>query len=197
MKISQLPNFITSLRIFGTIFLIFTPYEKLTLFLVVYTLTGISDILDGFLARKMGKVTEFGSRLDSIADLLFYAVMLFRLLPTLIKKISPFVWYCVAVVFSLRIAAYLVAAIKFHRFASLHTYLNKLTNAAVFSAPYIMPLDCYLKICFTICLIGIIASLEELIMHIIAKEYDPKKRTLIHFFTQRSDDSKRENAVNP
>lgn len=182
MKMSQLPNFITSLRILGTFFLIFTPYENFKAFIIIYTLTGISDILDGFIARKMNTTSEFGANLDSVADLFFYAVMLIRLLPTLLVKMKPFIWYSVAVVFALRIAAYIVAAVKYHRFASLHTYMNKVTGAAVFTAPYIMPLSCHLTICFIICVIGAVASAEELTMHIIAKNYDPKKRTLFHYF---------------
>lgn len=186
MKISQIPNFITSLRILGTFVLIFTPYEKLALFLTVYTLTGISDILDGFIARKMGTVSEFGARLDSIADIFFYAVMLLRLMPTLLVKITAFIWCWVALVFALRIASYVVAAVKYHKFATLHTYMNKLTGAAVFTAPYIMHFDFYLTVCALICFVGTISSAEELIIHLISKKYDPNKRTLLHFVKKKT-----------
>lgn len=185
MKISQIPNFITSLRILGTLFLIFTSYDDLTAFLTIYTLTGISDILDGFLARKMKTTSEFGAKLDSVADLFFYAVMLIRLMPTLLVKMKPYIWYSVAAVFALRIASYIVAAVKYHRFATLHTYMNKVTGAAVFTAPYIMHLSICLPVCTLICIIGALASAEELIMHLISKEYDPKKRTLLHFFVRK------------
>lgn len=195
MKMSQLPNFITSLRILGTFFLIFTPYEDYTTFITIYTLTGISDILDGFIARKMHTTSEFGSKLDSVSDIFFYAVMLYKLLPVLLKKMKPFIWYSVAIVFALRIAAYIVAAVKYHRFASLHTYMNKVTGGAVFTAPYIMELPCHLIICFMICVLGALASAEELTMHIISKDYDPKKRTLLHYFGKGIKPAKKPEAV--
>ena len=42
----------------------------------IYTFAGLTDVLDGWLARKTGRASEFGARLDSVADLLFYSVLL-------------------------------------------------------------------------------------------------------------------------
>ena len=38
-----------------------------TLFLTIYVLTGISDVLDGAIARKYTTTSELGAKLDSIA----------------------------------------------------------------------------------------------------------------------------------
>lgn len=76
------PNFITFLRIIGALWLCFIrPFT--TAFYVVYTICGISDMLDGWVARMTGSAGEFGAKLDSIADLLFYSVMLLRIFPAL------------------------------------------------------------------------------------------------------------------
>ena len=62
---------ITSVRIAASLVLLFFSMEY-TWFLIIYTITGLTDALDGCLARRTGTASEFGARLDSIADLLFY-----------------------------------------------------------------------------------------------------------------------------
>ena len=90
MKFKHLPNYITLTRIAGTLWLIFI--EPLSvLFYVVYSLCGLTDVVDGYLARKTSSTSELGARLDSVADLLFYAVMLFRVFPILWKKLPRWI----------------------------------------------------------------------------------------------------------
>ena len=62
---------ITSVRIAASLVLLFFSLDY-TWFLIIYTITGLTDALDGWLARRTGTASEFGARLDSIADLLFY-----------------------------------------------------------------------------------------------------------------------------
>ena len=55
----NLPNCISAVRILGTASLLFI--EPLSdPFLIVYTLSGITDVLDGFIARKMKTTSELG-----------------------------------------------------------------------------------------------------------------------------------------
>ena len=56
---------VTSMRMAGSLFLLFLPLKSIWFF-GVYTLTGFTDILDGWLARKTGRASEFGARLDSM-----------------------------------------------------------------------------------------------------------------------------------
>lgn len=166
----NIPNCITSLRITGTVLLLFlTPLT--TVFFIVYTLCGFSDILDGWIARKCGTTSEFGAKLDSIADLMFYAMVIIKLLPVLWKILPVWIWYIVGGIVLVRLIAYLTAALKFHRFASLHTRSNKLTGAAVFLLPYFLALPCAVVYCFIVTGIACISSVEELVLHIVRKEY--------------------------
>ena len=128
---------ITMFCIAGTILLAFLRPLSAG-FLSVYTLTGLTDVLDGWVARRTKTAGDFGAKLDSIADLLFFAVMLIRLFPVLLKVLSVQIWYAVAGILILRLIAYCVAAIKYRRFAPLHTWLNKLTGGAVFLLPYML-----------------------------------------------------------
>ena len=172
--IKHLPNSITALRIVGTIALLFTKPLSLW-FYIIYAITGVTDVLDGFLARKLKITSELGAKLDSIADLLFYTVMGIMIMPVLIKTLPITLWYGVIIVIALRLAAYITAAIKFHRFASTHTLLNKLTGAAVFSIPFILLLPIAVPICWVICFISGLSSLYELILHLCSKDYKGTK----------------------
>ena len=125
---------ITAVRMAASLILLIFPLRS-AWFLAVYTLAGLTDALDGWLARKTGTASAFGARLDSIADLLFYGVLLLRLFPVLRQALPVSVWYVVTAVALVRMVAYAVAAVKYHRFASLHTWLNKLTGGQCSCCP--------------------------------------------------------------
>lgn len=166
----NLPNFITSLRIVGTAGLLFIePFSAL--FYAVYTLSGMSDAVDGWLARKLDIVSDFGSKLDSAADLMFYAMMIIRIFPVLWVTLPKVIWIGVGAVVALRLVSYAVAAVKYHRFASLHTLLNKITGAAVFALPYIIKTSVATPFCWGLCALSGAGTLQELTMHLRSKEY--------------------------
>lgn len=161
---------ITSVRMAGSLFLVFlTP--KSTGFFAVYTLAGLTDALDGRLARKTGTTSDFGARLDSIADLLFYGALLFRLFPVLWQELPVAIRYAAAVILLVRLAAYAAAAIKYHRFAALHTWLNKLTGVGVFLLPYVFAVSTGVVYSWAVCILAFAASLEELTIHLCRKGY--------------------------
>ena len=84
-KLLTPPNICTMLRIVGTVGLYWSGrWHCLFIFLVHSAV--ITDVLDGTIARATNSTSEFGARLDSIADLIFYAVM--------IVKFSRFCWKC-------------------------------------------------------------------------------------------------------
>jgi len=160
-----LPNCITSLRIVGTlVLLLIEPLS--TAFFLIYSLTGVTDVLDGFVARKTGCVTSFGAKLDSIADLLFYAVMLLRIFPVMWVRLPVEIWFAVALIVIIRVISYSVAAFKTGQFASLHTYMNKFTGFAVFCVPYVILQPIAVPVCSTVCLIAALAAMEELMIHL-------------------------------
>lgn len=160
---------ITSVRIAASFFLLFLPLRS-GWFFVIYTLTGLTDVLDGWLARKTGTASEFGARLDSMADLLFYGILLLRLFPVLWQTLPTAIWYAVTAILLVRLAAYVVSAIKYHRFAFLHTWLNKLTGGAVFLLPYMLAASAVIGYCWAVCILAFAASLEELAIHLCRKD---------------------------
>lgn len=176
VKISA--NKITSLRILGSAVLVFLKIPS-AVFYIIYTLTGITDALDGYVARKTGTASEFGARLDSVSDILFYSVMLLKLFPDLSATLPKKIWWAVAFALALRILSYLTAAVKYRRFASLHTYFNKLTGAAVFAIPYFFYTRVGTVYCFAVAILAVISSGEELAIHIIGKTYNPNVKYVL------------------
>ena len=173
MKNVNAANSITTLRIIGTLCLIFTkPFSKA--FYIIYTLSGISDVLDGFIARVTGTSSSFGAKLDSVADLVLYTVMVLKIFPALINRLPIQIWYAVTAVVIVRIVSYLSAAVKYKCFASLHTKLNKITGFAVFMIPYMIKLPVAVPYCATACGISAASSIEEMVIHIRSKEYKGK-----------------------
>lgn len=171
-------NCITCVRILGTICMIFTAPLSAAFF-IIYTICGISDILDGWVARKTNGITEFGSKLDSVADLFFYIVMIIKILPVLWRLLPTWFWYLLGSIVVLRIASYTTAAIKFHRFASLHTKMNKISSGSVFLVPYALASSFASVYCFAVTFFGLAASVHELCLHIGRSEYKENHDALL------------------
>lgn len=168
---------ITVCRIVGT--LVLPALHLLSpAFFWVYALTGLTDVLDGWIARKTKTVGDFGSRLDSIADMLFYAVMLLCIFPVLWNTLPRNIWYAVTVIIMVRMSAYLLAAVKYRKFASMHTYLNKLTGMAVFMVPFLLTTEYAVVYCRGVCAVAAAASLEELIIHLLSRNYNANTKSI-------------------
>ena len=66
----QLPNSITFLRIpFSIAMLVVPPFS--VRFWIFYLSSGLTDMMDGVLARKLHQESAFGAKLNSIADFVF------------------------------------------------------------------------------------------------------------------------------
>ena len=182
-------NLITLIRIFGAIALIML--EPLSLpFFIVYGVCGLSDAFDGLVARKLGVQSSFGSALDSLSDLLFYGVMAAKLFPTFQRLLLPYQWVIIGVPTVLHFIAYIVCAIKFNRFSAIHTYANKALGLLVYAFPFFfiggIPLlwTIYMIVGGVIALYG---SVEINLIHIIAKKYDTRNKSI--FFVRRNENN--------
>lgn len=125
---TQLPNIITVLRIAGSFGLLLC--ETSVAFWVIYALCGISDIADGWLARKIGSSTKTGSMLDSIADIYFVACCARKLLP--IIELPQWLWIWAGVIVMIKIVNQISALVIYKRCCFPHTLANKATGLLLF-----------------------------------------------------------------
>lgn len=174
MKLT-IPNCITLFRMAGTLGLL--ALRPVTAgFYALYTLCGLSDVLDGWLARRLHQTSASGARLDSAADLLFYTVMILKLLPVLYVRLPEAFWYVLGVVVLLRLVVYAVVAVKFRCFAAPHTWLNKLTGLMVFGLAYSLWTPAVVGYCWSICAVAAVSAICELRRYLLSHEY-PQYRT--------------------
>ena len=127
----HLPNVISALRIAGSVNLLFCDATGWP-FWVLYALCGISDMVDGWLARRLHAETKTGAVLDSVADIVFVACSAIRLLPEL--EIPDWLWIWAGVIVFIKIVNQVSALVVYKRFCFPHTMANKLTGFLLFLA---------------------------------------------------------------
>jgi phosphatidylglycerophosphate synthase len=163
----NIPNLITMTRVLGTLVLLtMEPFSRQ--FLIVYFLCGISDVLDGMIARKMNTVSKNGQMLDSVAD----AFMFIVLLSIFVFSFKLPLWgiYWIAAIAIVRLISIGVGFIRYKQLAFLHTYANKLTGIILFSFPFLyIGLGFYASVILA-CLIASISAIEELIINAVSIE---------------------------
>ena len=90
-------------------------------------------MIDGTIARKTNAVSEFGAKLDTIADFLFFTVSLIKLLP--IIHIPKWIWAWIVVIAIIKISDIMWGFIHKKKLISLHTAMNKITGLLLFLLP--------------------------------------------------------------
>ena len=126
-----LPNVISSFRIAGSVGLLLCDVTSVA-YWVIYGLCGISDIADGWLARRLKCVTKTGALLDSLADICFVACCTWKLLP--IFELPQWLWLWVGVIVAIKVVNQLSALVMYGRCCFPHTTANKITGFLVFIA---------------------------------------------------------------
>ena len=101
-------------------------------FWAVYGLCGISDMADGYLARKLHAESKRGAMLDSVADLCFVACCAIRLLPVL--PIPKWLWIWAGLIVIIKIINQISALVIHSHLCFPHTLANKLTGLLLFIA---------------------------------------------------------------
>ena len=128
----HIANIFTGCRIVGSILLLFFPAFSLA-FYIIYLLSGFSDMIDGTIARKTNSISKFGSQLDTVADLIFVAASLFKLLPAI--HIPGWLWIWIGVIATIKISNIIWGYITKKQFIALHTFMNKLSGLLLFLLP--------------------------------------------------------------
>ena len=127
----HLPNTITLLRIAGSLGLLLCDVTGVA-FWIIYGFCGISDIADGWLARRLKCVTKKGALLDSVADICFVACCAWKILPIL--DLPQWLWLWAGVIVVIKVMNQISTLVMYGNCCFLHTAANKATGFLLFIA---------------------------------------------------------------
>lgn len=156
----HIPNIISALRI-ALCVPMFLAEAMSPLFSACYLLAGLSDILDGFFARKLGVTSDFGSRLDSIADFVFVITAFIKLFPLLNFPIC--IWLIITMIAVIKIVSLIVSKLRNRKVFFLHTEANKITGLLLFIGMFFVETACFQYVVIVIIVVAIFAAVDEMV----------------------------------
>lgn len=178
----HIPNIISILRIPLSLSLLLFVHDY-SVFIVLYSLCGITDVLDGYIARKMNLQSTSGAKLDSMADFIMYAVVIVVLCLWDWHAVVYFIPF-VSPVALLRGVNIGILYRKFHQLGVIHTIGNKIVGLFVYSVPFIYIFMGSFSFLWFILPILIIVPLEETCIILRMKKLDLDRKGL--FFSEHS-----------
>ena len=131
-RLCNIANIITGVRIVCSIALLFCPVFSPG-FYILYIIAGVSDMIDGTVARKTGTESAFGSKLDTAADFMLVVVCLIKLIPAIRVPIWLIIWIIVIAV--IRAVNLISGYVMQKEIVVLHTVMNKATGVLLFVLP--------------------------------------------------------------
>ena len=160
----HIANIITGSRAIFSLPLLFVPLSS-AWFYILYLFCGLTDMIDGSIARKTGAVSKFGARLDTVADFVFMFVCWVKILP--LMHIPAWLWVWIIIVASIKIFNIVLVFIQKKKLISIHSVLNKATGFALFLLPPTLSFVETIYSVATICALATIAAMQE--VYFIAK----------------------------
>ena len=154
----HLANILTGCRILGSILLLVFPAFSVA-FYITYLFCGLSDMIDGTIARKTNSTSKFGSQLDTITDLIFVAASLFKLLPAI--HIPGWLWIWGGVIAVIKISNIIWGYVSKKQFISLHTIMNKVTGLLLFLLPLTVSFVELKYTAIAVCSIATLSAIQE------------------------------------
>ncbi len=116
-------------------------------------------MIDGAVARKTGTDSEFGAKLDTIADIVFTAVCMIKILPLIEMPIWVYLW--IVVIAFIKLTNILINYIRLKKLTSVHSVINKVAGAALFLFPLCFSLIDTTLFAAALCVITTVAALHE------------------------------------
>lgn len=128
-------NIITGIRILCSLGLLFC-YPFSVFFYILYLTAGISDMLDGIVARATNTSNEFGAKLDTLADFVFIIVCMLKMIPVLNLENWMYIWMIIIGI--IKIINIISGYVMWHKFVTVHSMMNKITGFLLFAFPFSM-----------------------------------------------------------
>ena len=128
-------------------------------FWTLYLIAGLTDILDGFLARRWDVESKFGARLDSLADFVFVLAVGYKLFTWL--KLPAALWMMIGLITLIKVINAISSFVVKHRVAFLHTKANKLTGFLLFIGMMAIGQSYFVPVAWAIACIALFAAIQE------------------------------------
>jgi phosphatidylglycerophosphate synthase len=181
----QLPNCISLVRLASApvlLLLAWKGYPRLVLGLLVMTFA--SDLLDGYLARRFGQVSELGAKLDSVGDFAIYLTLTLAawwLWPDILRREAP---YFMAIILSYTLPPS-IAVFKFRQLTSYHTWGAKLAALCVGSGVLLLFAGGPAWPFHLATPASVLAALEEIAITLVLPTCRSNMRSLWHVVKQK------------
>ncbi len=167
----NIPNILSLYRLLSFPFILYLALQgHERIFVILFVINLITDILDGWIARRFNMQTEIGSRLDSIADigsfiLAFVGIYMFKL-----ADFRPH-FLSFGIFIGLFVFSNILSLIKFKQTPSLHLYSWKIggyIQGIFFFTLFVFGYNKYVY--YFMVTWGIIAFLEHIIIQLLIKK---------------------------
>ena len=174
------------------VLLYFALSGKETLFVIFFAVTLLSDVADGFIARRLKMETETGARLDSMADNLTYILAFTGIFVFKWEDFRPHL-ASFLVFITFLVSTVILSLVKFKRFPSFHLYSTKIGGyiegiffITLFTVGFITPFY-YFMISW-----GILAAIEHIAIQVIISEMRSNVKGLYWVLTEKNSKVKQE-----
>jgi cardiolipin synthase len=179
-------NLISAFRILiAPVLFVFAIQQMETWFLGMLIFSGLTDVLDGYIARKLQQTSALGAHLDSWGDFVIYSTMAicaWILWPELTQQV---IVYYVMILCSF-VLPVLIGLIKFREFTGYHTWGVKIAVLVTF-AGYLALYAGFAQWPFMIASgLCVIAAVEEILITLVLRHERTDVRSLWAAWQQRN-----------
>ena len=151
-------NIITIIRILCSTAILFSPVFSVA-FYALYIIAGLTDIADGLVARRTNTVSEFGAKLDTVADVVFDAVCLVKLLPVMDIPVWLYVW--IGIIAFIKVINIVSGFVVQKQFVAVHSVMNKVAGLLLFALPLTLSFVDLKYSATVVCAVATFAAVQE------------------------------------
>jgi len=126
---------------------------------ILYLFCGVTDMIDGSIARLTHTVSKSGERLDSVADAVFMIIAFIKLLPVI--QLPKWLWIWIAIIGIIKIANIITGLVSKEKQIDLHTKWNKLTGLLLFLLPMTLAFIALEYSVIVVCSIATVSAVLE------------------------------------
>ena len=154
----HIANIITGSRIVLSLPLLFIPLTS-AWFYALYLLCGLSDMIDGAVARRTSSASEFGARLDTASDFVFMSAALIKFVPHF--HIPVWLWIWIGIIAMIKLGNVVWGFTRTKKLISPHTLLNKIVGLFLFLLPVTISFVDLTHTLPIVCAVATVAAIHE------------------------------------